>query len=173
MSNMAIDHDDSGAIFSADRKDRYALWRIWDRTLPRVCFIGLNPSTANEVDPDPTIKSVGRIARHNGYGGVVMMNCFPIVSSNPEILKETTGNIFENERYLKMVYSPFAFNCPQVVFAWGNFKEVKMHGMDRIMTLIFPCAMALAINKNGTPKHPLYCKTETEFIHWKFENLRP
>lgn len=171
MSNMAIDHEDSGASFSADRKDRYALWRIWDRSLPRVCFIGLNPSTANENDPDPTIKSVGRIAKYNGYGGIVMMNCFPIVSSNPEILKDAMGNVLENERYLKMVYG--AFGCKEVVFAWGSFKEVKMHGMDRRLTLIFPNAKALFINQNGSPKHPLYCKSTSTFIDWKFENLRP
>lgn len=170
---MEIDHNDSGACFSVSREDRYALWRIWDRSLPRVCFIGLNPSTANEVDSDPTIKSVGRIARHNGYGGIVMMNCFPIISSNPEILKDRTGNTFENERFLKMVHSPYGFNCPQVVFAWGGFREVRMHGMDRKMTLIFPCAKALHINKDGTPKHPLYCKTTTEFIDWRFKHIRP
>lgn len=60
---------DFGADFSNDRKYRYALWRIWDRTKPLVMFIGLNPSTANETENDPTIKSVGRISKNNGYGG--------------------------------------------------------------------------------------------------------
>ena len=53
--------DDNGADFSPDRKHRYSLWRIWDRSKPLVMFIGLNPSTANESDNDPTIRSVCRI----------------------------------------------------------------------------------------------------------------
>ena len=47
----------TGAIFSADRVYRYALWRRWsffgDR---RLVFVGLNPGTADENVDDPTIR---------------------------------------------------------------------------------------------------------------------
>ena len=46
---------ESGALFSRDKKYRYALWRVWDFDSPSVMFIGLNPSTANEKVNDPTI----------------------------------------------------------------------------------------------------------------------
>ena len=39
-----------GAEFSPCKKYRYKLWRIWDDTLPLVMFIGLNPSTADEIN---------------------------------------------------------------------------------------------------------------------------
>jgi len=65
---------ESGAEFSECRKYRYALWRIWDKSKPLVMFIGLNPSTANENVDDPTIRSVCRMTKNNGYGGVYMMN---------------------------------------------------------------------------------------------------
>ena len=45
----------SDALFSKDRVYRYALWRIWDLKKPKVLFIGLNPSTADEIKNDPTI----------------------------------------------------------------------------------------------------------------------
>lgn len=78
--------EDQGAEFSEDRKYRFALWRIWDKSKPLVMFVGLNPSTANESDNDPTIKSVCRIAKSNGFGGVYMMNCFAYVSTDPKQL---------------------------------------------------------------------------------------
>ena len=76
LSYMArgAQEEESGAEFSEDRKYRFCLFRIWDRNLPLVMFIGLNPSTANETDSDPTIRSCGRIAKANGYGGFYMMN---------------------------------------------------------------------------------------------------
>ena len=52
----------SDAFFSKDRLYRYALWRIWDNELPKVLFIGLNPSTADEVKDDPTIRRCIRYA---------------------------------------------------------------------------------------------------------------
>lgn len=58
--------DKDGAIFSDDRKYRFALFRMWDLKAPNVMFIGLNPSTANEHDNDPTIRPRYKI--RNGLG---------------------------------------------------------------------------------------------------------
>ena len=73
-----------GAEFSPCQKYRYKLWRIWDNTLPLVMFIGLNPSTANEINDDHTVSNVGKIAKSNGYGGFYMMNSFPFISTDPK-----------------------------------------------------------------------------------------
>lgn len=162
-----------GAEFSEDRKYRYALWRIWDETKSFVMFIGLNPSTANETDNDPTIKSVCRIAKNNGYGGVYMMNCFPIVSTDPKMCKEfyTSRNPHEhyqfsiNQNRLREVGSI----CKDVVFAWGNFEVVKQCRRDKDLNKMFPNAMALHINKDGSPKHPLYCKSDSKFVKWELK----
>lgn len=154
------EEQDFGAEFSQCRKYRYALWRIWDRTKPLVMFIGLNPSTANEVDSDPTIRSVGRIAKANGFGGFYMMNCFPYVSTDPNELRDH-GNTAENDQWLRKV---FAMGAHWVVFAWGAFPVVRELGRDRELAAMFPDAMALHMNKNGTPKHPLYCKSDTAFV---------
>lgn len=151
----------SGAKFSKCRKYRYELWRIWDESLPLVMFIGLNPSTANEVDTDPTIRSVLRIAKFNGFGGFYMMNCFPYISTNPQDLQDF-GNTATNDYWLLSK----GMICDTIVFAWGSFEIVQKLGRDIELKGMFPNAMALAINKNGSPKHPLYCKTQTEFIQF-------
>lgn len=155
-----------GAKFSDCRKYRYALWRIWDENKPLVMFIGLNPSKANEDENDPTIRSVERISRHNGYGGFYMMNCFPYVSTNPSKLKD--GVTLETNTKNIEVLKEVGVMTKDVVFAWGNFKEVDEY-ISGLLAYIFPNAKALHINKNGSPKHPLYCKTETAFINWAVE----
>jgi hypothetical protein len=161
----------SGAEFSEDRKYRFSLWRIWDESKPLVMFIGLNPSTANETEPDNTIKRVIKISQWNGYGGFYMMNCFPIVSTDPSILKDfwqapdpfTQNQDCINRDKLKNI----ALQCKDVVFAWGNFKVVKEVNRDKELIKMFPNAKALHINKNGSPKHPLYCKSESKLISYE------
>lgn len=158
----------SGAEFSACKKFRYALWRVWDETKPLVMFVGLNPSTANEISDDPTIRSICRIAMANGFGGVYMVNCFPFISTDPAKLVIGDG-YSENLEWLRKIGSM----CSEVIFAWGNFKVVKDTEMDIEMTSMFPDAKCLSMNKNGSPKHPLYCRSDSVFIDYKFsENTK-
>ena len=152
----------SGAEFSEDRTHRYALWRIWDKSLPMVMFVGLNPSTANENANDATIRRVCQIAKNNRYGGVYMCNCFSFISTDPAKLYDLSGS---NENLMKLGY--VAAKCKDVVFAWGNFSIVRKLGIDYILAQHFPDALALHINKNGSPKHPLYCKADSKLIKFK------
>lgn len=146
----------SGATFSEDRKYRYSLWRIWDESKPLVMFIGLNPSKANEFEPDPTITRVIGFARSWGYGGVYMMNCFPFVSTNPDDLKDH-GNTAQNDN---LIYE-IARKCGEIIFAWGTFEIVKELGRDVELKGMLPDAKCLIRNKDGTPRHPLYVKSDT------------
>lgn len=150
----------SGADFSDCRNYRYALWRIWDESKPLVMFIGLNPSTANEVEADPTIESVRRISEHNGYGGFYMMNCWAFVATKPEDLKHNPVSDEWNNNLLTVTAS----KCKDIVFAWGNFSVVKDKGRDVELKEMFPRAKVIGKNKNGSPKHPLYQKGTSVLI---------
>ncbi|WP_346236727.1 DUF1643 domain-containing protein [Niabella insulamsoli] len=153
----------NGAHFSPCGNYRYALWRIWDDKKPLVMFIGLNPSTANQDTNDPTITRVCRISRYNGFGGVYMMNCFPFVTPYPEKLQKIPEDIMRiNDEWLVKV----CIQCSDVVFAWGNFDIVPASGRWDRLAKMFPTAKALHINKNGSPKHPLYCKTNSKFTSY-------
>ena len=77
----------SGAIFSSCRKYRYALWRNWDETKPCVMIIGLNPSTADENENDPTITRCINFAKSWGYGGVCVTNLFAYCATVPSDMK--------------------------------------------------------------------------------------
>ena len=151
--------EDKGAKFSEDGKYRFALWRIWDASKPLVMFIGLNPSKAGSYKDDPTIESVRRIAKFNGYGGFYMMNCWDFISTEPKDLIIEEPNNF----LLKEV----AKGCKDVVFAWGNFKIISDKGRDKELIKMFPNAKCINQNKNGSPGHPLFKKGETKLIDFK------
>jgi len=153
--------NDNDAIFSDDRKYRYALWRLWDLSRPKVMFIGLNPSTANETDDDNTIKKVVKIAKYNGYGGVYMTNLFAWVTAYPEELKKCSNPQGSNNHWLITISGM----CQDVVFAWGNFKEATERAREVIENFTkFDAPKCIVQNKNGSPKHPLYCKDESVLI---------
>ncbi len=57
-----------------------------------------------------------------------------------------------------------AGKCQNVVFAWGNFKIVPKHGRDKELIEMFPNALTIGLNKNGSPKHPLFQKGESMLI---------
>ena len=145
----------NGAEFSDDRKYRYCLWRIWDENKPMVMFIGLNPSTANENKDDPTIRRVKRFAFDWGFGGVYMMNLFAWITAYPAELKICEDPLGENDERLRRL----SYSCKDIIFAWGSFKEAQERSKQVIK--MFPFAKALVINHNGTPKHPLYIKSDT------------
>lgn len=150
-------NNESGAVFSNDRKYRYVLWRIWDDTKPKIMFIGLNPSTASEDLDDPTIRRVKRFAADWGYGGVYMTNLFGIVSPDPSILIESGLDIIgDNDRWLIDISG----KCEAILFAWGAFQEAE----DRAKRVVamFEDAICLGVNKNGSPKHPLYIPASTK-----------
>jgi hypothetical protein len=144
--------NDKGAIFSEDRKYRYALFRMWDINKPSVMFIGLNPSTANEVSDDATIRRVIRFAFDWGYGGVYMMNLFGLVTPYPEELKKCADPIGENNKWLEKASN----KCEDVVCSFPEATERAKEVMA-----MFPNAKALIVNRDGTPRHPLYVPANT------------
>lgn len=155
--------ENNGAEFSECGKYRYKLWRIWDENKPLIMFIGLNPSTANASDNDPTIRRVISFAKQWGYGGVYMMNLFTIISADPSILSgnDKWGDFIEDKQRLIDV----AKKCKKIVFAWGNFKEAQGRAYEVIKKT--KVAYCLGKNKNGSPKHPLYIAANTELVTFK------
>lgn len=76
------------ATFSRGDQNRLTLTRRWDANLPVVCFIGLNPSTADHQTDDPTVRRWMHFAKAWGYGGFVAVNLFPFRSSSPAVCRQ-------------------------------------------------------------------------------------
>lgn len=146
-----------GAEFSRCRKYRYALWREWDESKPLVLFIGLNPSTADERENDPTIRRCIDYARRWGFGGLYMANLFAYCASYPNVLKAAEDPVGpDNDRWIPELASEAAL----VVAVWGNDGRFKNRSV-RIRKML-PDMQCLRMNKGGEPAHPLYqSKTAT------------
>lgn len=148
----------NGATFSANRRHRYALWRIWDENKPLIMFIGLNPSTADEDDNDKTIRRVIGFAKDWGYGGMYMMNLFTYITPYP---KELT-NLYDPYMDDYILLLKISEKCKSILFCWGTFKQAKKRA--DIVSRLFKNALCLGKNKDGSPKHPLYMLKNTKPI---------
>ncbi len=149
------------AIFSNDRLHRYALVRIWDDSKPKVMFIGINPSKADETENDNTIEKVIKISIHNGFGGLYMLNLYSFITSNPKNILFCKASQKVNNEYLYR-YGQVA---SKIVMCYGNGTK-RMDGRKREVMEMFPESYCLHINKNGSPKHPLYCLDVQEIIQY-------
>ena len=149
----------SDALFSKDRFYRYALWRIWDKSLPKILFIGLNPSTADEIKDDPTNRRCKRYAQDWGFGGYIMSNIFAYRSTNPKILKEIKDPIGpDNNYWLQKLHKEAILT----IGAWGNYGKLLNRG-EEIINLI-DNLYCLKITKEGHPSHPLYLSSKLKPI---------
>lgn len=139
------------AIFSKCNKYRYSLSRIWDTEKESCLFIGLNPSTADAVKDDPTLRKLIAYARSWGFGGFELCNLFAIRSSHPEIISKCEDPIGQlNTSYL---HAAIASNHRHILI-WGNWGE-QHTSIENLLELIQD-PLCLGHNLNGSPKHPLY-----------------
>ena len=143
------------AKLSECRKYRYALWRTWDETKPYAMFIGLNPSTADEIEDDPTIRRCINFAKYWGYGGLCMANLFAYRTNDPSEMMAATDPVgADNDEWLIKLTK----EAGAVVAVWGN-KGSFLGRSKKVMKLV-PNLHYLKINKSGEPAHPLYLRSD-------------
>ena len=151
-----------GASLSPCGVYRYALTRTWDQAKSKACVIMLNPSTADAMVDDATIRALVRLLTPLCLGGFEVVNLFALRSTNPAALMAAERPIGP----LNDLYIVGAINrCDLVVCAWGAHKFVlqSMRGVEvmdlvKSMSLVPQC---FGTTKAGAPKHPLYLKTGT------------
>ena len=144
------------AKISDDYVYRYQLTRIWDETKPKVLFIMLNPSTADALEDDPTIRRVVNFAESWGYGGVYVANLYAFRSTDPKGLKTTSDPIGpENREHIQALVG----SVDRVIYAWGN-KEKEPQWLRELITTPY----CIALSTKGIPKHPLYLKGDSQPI---------
>ena len=138
------------AKLSDCRKYRFALWRIWDESKPYALFIGLNPSTADETQDDPTITRCLNYAKSWGFGGLCMANLFAFRATKPSKLKAATDPIGKSNDWWLIELSQ---NAGIVVAAWGNHGSFL--GRSKQVVNLLPNLHCLKRNKSGEPAHPV------------------
>lgn len=132
---------------------RYSLTRQWELGEHRpVCFIMLNPSTANACVDDPTIRKCIGFAKRWGFLGMSVVNLFALRSRNPrELLTAVDPAGEDNLLALKHAMRGAAL----VVAAWGSFIPFER---DLWFRREFPDQPlhCIRVGQKGHPCHPLY-----------------
>ena len=138
---------------------------------PLIC-IGINPSTARPDALDNTLKSVERIALHNGYDSFLMFNVYAQRATSPDDMERLCNEALHRENMEAFRYVLGLSEDPAVWAAWGAIIE-KREYLPRCLRDMLRAGeeygarwyCAGAISKKGHPHHPLYLR--------KDELLRP
>jgi len=115
----------------------------------------LNPSTATEVQNDPTVERCERRARALGFGGFQVTNIFAWRDTDPRKMRAATDPVGpENDAAI----ADGTAWADQVIAAWGAHGEHLDRGA-RVEALLRRSGQEvhhLGLTKAGHPKHPLY-----------------
>jgi hypothetical protein len=155
----------SNAVYSRCEKYRYSLTRIWNEGLQKITFIMLNPSTATEIQNDPTVERCEQRARSLGYGSFRVCNIFAWRDTDPKKMKLAYNPIGE---FNDQVILESCLWADLILCAWGT------HGnhLDRDQDLLSKIYITkkdlyhLGLSKNGFPKHPLYISYAQKPLRW-------
>lgn len=154
-----------GAAISQDGRYRYMLARQWDDR-PAATFIMLNPSTADDMVDDPTIRRCIGFARTWQCGGLVVVNLYALRSTDPRALWADPDPVGpENDFHLAAAARAFEHRAP-LVAAWGA--HAKADRIQHVLTIpaVADRLQCLGTTKAGAPRHPLYLPATTELERW-------
>ena len=145
----------STAIYSDCEKYRYILTRIWDGTGRKVLFIMLNPSTATEVQNDPTVERCERRARVLGFGSFRVNNIFAWRDTDPQKMRAAPDPVGPANDSLIRESCHWA---DQIICAWGTHGAYLDRGA-KVSAILLSTGRSLfhfGLTKSGHPRHPLY-----------------
>lgn len=151
-----------GAILDSTGLYRYTLWREWDGCAPKLVFVMLNPSRADAIVDDPTIRRCLGFARTWGYGSLEVVNLFAYRTSHPSNLAQVADPVGpENDRYLEAAMERCDRAGIRVVIAWGNGGLLLGRNEEVLRAIAREDLYCLGVTKRGQPRHPLYLKSDT------------
>lgn len=160
---------ESSADISSCGLFRYSLSRLWDGIKPAVCWIMLNPSTADGLSDDNTIRRCVNYSRSWGYGGLTVVNLFGYRSSSPKVMKSARDPVGpqNNDSIVQG-----ATHLPLVVAAWGRYGGYKGRDLEVIQLVREKCRRDLfyleLTQDFKFPKHPLYLRKDLQPKLWYY-----
>lgn len=161
------------AIFDDTRTYRYRLER--PRVYvgePPVLWVMLNPSTADEVQDDHTIRKCAGFQyewtmRHRG--AVIVVNLFALRATNPRELRSHPNPVGpDNDAHIAGAMLDVIGAGGKVIAAWGAHRFARERAAvvadDALDGAPLWC---LGTTKDGSPRHPLYVPYSQPLIPWK------
>lgn len=162
---------DRQADISSCGRYRYWLTRRWDFEKPVVCFVMLNPSTADANVDDPTIRRCIGFARRWDMGGIEVVNLYPWRATNPSELPcgpEVLGDPkWGGHEPNAVAIRQAAAAAERVIAAWGTNLGPWPSQSDVVLGLLAGHDVeALGLTKDGRPRHPLYVRADVDPVPW-------
>lgn len=145
------------AGFSRCKSYRYWLIREFTQGCGRCVFIGLNPSTGDADNDDPTIRRCMGFAQHWGYRHLSVVNLFAYRTPSPAVLKssaspEGSGNRAALRKALQ------GADC--IVAAWGTHGTYQNQAARLAGIWAKHPLQCFGQTQNRQPLHPLYQRTD-------------
>jgi hypothetical protein len=153
------------AIIDKSTKYRYLLGRFWKQGGEGRCvFLMLNPSTADAMVEDPTIRRCMTFARAWGYKQLDVLNLFAFRATQPVNLPRSVEAVGpSNDYYITNVCR----EAKLVVAAWGVHGAILNRDVEVASGLLKDRELhCLGTTKEGQPKHPLYIDGATHPGIW-------
>ena len=145
------------AVFSPCQRYRYLLRRRVGLSELICLFIMLNPSKADAIRNDPTVRRCMDFAHSWGFGILMVANLFALRSTDPIELKLTNLDPVgpDNDDWLTIA----AKKADRIVFGWGNGGQY-LGRAEAVRALLKEASIApsvyLELTQQGEPRHPLY-----------------
>lgn len=157
----------SDAVYSPCLRYRYGLTREWDRAAARLLFVMLNPSTATEVQNDPTVERCERRARAYGAGAVRVVNIFAFRATDPKVMRAVDDPVGPGND-AAILASVSEWRPDKVICAWGTHGAHLGRGpqVEGLLRQTGAGLWHLGLTKGGAPCHPLYIGYDRQPAPW-------
>lgn len=159
------------ARFSDCGRYRQVLIRDWTPagTPPRgVLFVGMNPSVASADLSDPTCHRELTFARDWGFTRYLKGNVLDWRATSPGDIPDDPALACSPANLPALL--DMAAEAEVIVLAHGRLPRRYAGVVDGIVTALRGAGrplMCLGLNKDGSPKHPLYLRKDTPLIAFR------
>lgn len=126
-----------------------------------LCWVMLNPSTADELADDPTIRKVKGFTKRWGYREARVVNLFANRATKPALLwarlamnMEVVGSMNDD------AIATEAARADAIVCAWGRLPLQAIKRRDEVLEKLWATEhqrlFCVGRNADGSPAHPLF-----------------
>jgi hypothetical protein len=152
----------ASAVLSPDGLYRYRLDRRWGPG-DRAVFVLLNPSTADAEIDDATLRRCIGFARDAGMDALTVVNLYAFRATRPADLWRAPDPVGpDTDRHIEEAAEDTAL----VIAGWGIHGSRNPTRALDVRNLMRKDVSVLGLNKDGTPKHPLYVPKATPIRQW-------
>ena len=164
----------------ANNSDNTMRYVLGEHGLNPLFCIGINPSTAEPYNLDPTLKKVKKFSGYNtnNFKGWIMLNIYPQRLTNSNKLKKIKFDKKEHEFNLNCIKEILSnYKKPIIWAGWGTTIEKNDFFIDCLNEIFIECKNVNAqwirfgnLTKNGHPRHPLYLRNDSKKHEFKINN---